>query len=99
MNWIFFSRIKDSLAVNDFPSGDLILRENRIVLTFIYRNLAMNLTLAGDLGLTTTTTLLRSKVFFPNMNKLTTQVLDLRTSYKSVTPSLDRHKLISQPLI
>ena len=29
-----FSRIKDSLVVND--SGDLILRENRIVLPSIY---------------------------------------------------------------
>ena len=31
------------------------------------------------------------------MDKITTQVLGLCTSCKSVTPSHDRHKLISQP--
>ena len=47
-----FSKNKDSLAVID--SGDLILRENRIVLLSIYRNLAVNLVHAGHLGLTKT---------------------------------------------
>ena len=66
----FFSKIKDSLAVND--TGDLILLENWIVLPFIYQNLAVNLAHAGHLGLTKTKALLRSKVFFPNMEKITT---------------------------
>ena len=90
-----FSRIKDSLAVND--TGHLILRENRIVLPSIHRNLAVNLAHTGHLGLTKTKALLRSKAFFPNMDKITRQVLGLCTFCKSVTPSHDRHKLISQP--
>ena len=90
-----FSRIKDSLEVNDI--GDLILRENRIVLPSNYRNLAVNLAHAGHLGLTATKAVLRSKVFFPNTDKITAQVSGLGTSCKSVTPSHDRHKLISEP--
>ena len=78
-------------------TGDLILRENRIVLSSIYGNLAVNLTNAGHFGLTKTKALLRSKVFFPSMDGITIQVLGLGTSYKSVIPSHDRHKLISQP--
>ena len=76
-------------------TGDLVLRENWIVLPFIYQNLAVNLAHAGHLGLTKTKALLRSKVFFPNMEKITT-VLGLCTFCKSVTPSHDRHKLIPQ---
>ena len=89
-----FSRIKDSLAMNDI--GGLILRENRIILSFIYRNLAVNLAHAGHLGLTKTKALLRSKVFLPNTDKITTDVLGLCTTCKSFTPSHDRDQLISQ---
>ena len=76
-------------------TGDLVLRENWIVLPFIYENLAVNLAHAGHLGLTKTKALLRSKVFFPNIEKITT-VLGLCTFCKSVAPSHDRHKLIPQ---
>ena len=76
-------------------TGDLILLENWIVLPFIYQNLAVNLAHAGHLGLTKTKALLRSKVFFPNMEKITT-VLGLWTFCKSVIPSHDPHKLIPQ---
>ena len=78
-------------------TGDLILRGNWIVLPSIYQNLAVNVAHAGHLGLTKTKALLRSKLFFPNMDKITTQVLGLCTSCKFVTPSHDRQKLISQP--
>ena len=44
-----FSKVKNFLAVND--NGDLILRENRIVLPSIYRNIAVNSARAGHLGL------------------------------------------------
>ena len=89
----FFLKIKDSPAVND--NSDLILQENWIALPSIYRNLAVNLVYAGHLGLTKAKALLKSKVFFPNVDKITTQVLG--TSCKSVTPSHHRQKLISQP--
>ena len=89
----FFLKIKDSPAVND--TSDLILQENWIALPSIYRNLAVNLVYAGHLGLTKAKALLKSKVFFPNVDKITTQVLG--TSCKSVTPSHHRQKLISQP--
>ena len=79
-----FSRINDFLTVKD--TGDLTLRENRIVLLSIYWNLAINLAHAGKLGLTKTKTLLRSRVFFPNIDKIAAQVLGLCTSCKSVTP-------------
>ena len=79
-----FSRIKDFLTVKD--TGDFTLRENRIVLPSIYWNLAINLAHAGKLGLTKTKTLLRSRVFFPNIDKIAAQVLGLCTSCKSVTP-------------
>ena len=64
-------------------AGYLILRENRIVLPSIYQNLAVNLAHSGNLEVTKTKALLRSKVFFPNMDKITTQLLDLFTSCKS----------------
>ena len=57
-----FSRIKDSLAVND--TGDLILRGNRIVLASLYRNFAVNLDHAGHLGLTKTKALLRYSIIY-----------------------------------
>ena len=79
-----FSRINDFLTVKD--TGDLTLRENRIVLPSIYWNLAINLAHTGKLGLTKTKTLLRSRVFFPNIDKIAAQVLGLCTSCKSVTP-------------
>ena len=51
-------------------TGDLILRQNRIVQPSIYRNLAVNLINAGHLGQTKTKALLRSKVFFQTWTKL-----------------------------
>ena len=82
-------------------TDDLILLENRIIVTYIYRNLAVNVVHARNLGLTKllqqNKALLTYKVFFPNMDKITTQVLGLCTSCKYITPSHDRHKLISQP--
>ena len=57
-----FSRIKDSLAVND--TGDLILRGNRIVLPSLYRNFAVNLDYAGHLGLTKTKALLSYSIIY-----------------------------------
>ena len=56
----------------------------------------MKLAHAGQLGLTKTKALLRSKEFFPNIDKVTTQILGLCTSCKSVTPSNDRQNLILQ---
>ena len=64
--------------------GDLILRENRIALLSIYRSSAVNF---AQLGLTKMKALLRSKVFFPNMDKITAQVLGPCASRKSVTIS------------
>ena len=57
----------------------------------------MNVTHAGHLGLTKPKVLIRSKVFFPNIDKITTPVLGLYSPWKSITPSHDLHKLISQP--
>ena len=82
MNWKLFWGIKDFLAVND--AGYLILWENRIVLPSIYQNLAVNLAHVESLEVTKSKALLRSKVFFPNMDKITTLLLDLFTSCKSV---------------
>ena len=65
--------------------GGLILRENRIALLSIYQSSAVNFAQLGDLGLTKMKALLRSKVFFPNMDKITAQVLGPCTSRKSVT--------------
>ena len=67
--------------------GGLILRENRIALLSIYRSSAVNFAQSGDLGLTKMKALLRSKVFFPNMDKITAQVLGPCASRKSVTIS------------
>ena len=50
MNGKFFSRMKNSVAVNS--AGDLILRENRIVLPSVYRKLIVNLASTGHLRLT-----------------------------------------------
>ena len=67
--------------------GDLILRENRIALLSIYRSSAVNFAQSGDLGLTKMKALLRSKVFFFYMDKITAQVLGPCASRKSVTIS------------
>ena len=48
------------------------------------------------LWLTKTKALLRSEIFFLNIDKITTQILALCFSYSSVTPWHNRHKL-SQP--
>ena len=85
------SDIDESLAKND--TGDLILRETWPVLPSIYWNIAANCTHAGHLGLTKTKALLRPKVFFPKMEETITSQC---TSYKFVTPSHGRHKLLAQ---
>ena len=58
-------------------TDDMNLRDNRIVLPSIYGNIAVNLAYAGHLGLVKIKALLRSTVFFPNLDKITTQVSDL----------------------
>ena len=79
-----FSSFQDFLAVNDM--SDLILQEKWIFLPSIYWSPAI-ITHAGHLGVTKTKALLRSKVFFPNIDKITTPILGLCTPCKSVTPS------------
>ena len=79
-----FSSFQNFLAVNDM--SDLILQEKWIFLPSIYWSPAI-ITHAGHLGVTKTKALLRSKVFFPNIDKITTPILGLCTPCKSVTPS------------
>ena len=51
----------------------------------------------GHLGLTKIKLLLRSKVFFPNIDKIIPPVLGLCTPYKSITQLHDQHKFLWQP--
>ena len=79
MNWKLFSVIKDFLEW--YRLFDFARKPNS---PSIYRNLAVNLAHAGHLEVTKTKALLRSKVFSRNMEKITTQVLGLFASRKSV---------------
>ena len=76
--------------------GNLILLEKWIFMPSIYWSPAI-ITHAGHLGVTKTKALLRSNVFFPDIDKITTPILGLCTTCKFVTPSWTWwHTLISQ---
>ena len=68
-----YRNIKDQLTVN--ANSDLILKANRIIIPESYENAVIQLSHEGHLGLTKMKSLLRSKVYFPNMDSKTEHFL------------------------
>ena len=59
-----FSRISQDLSLY----GDIVLRGDKLVLPVALYNKALNIAHEGHLGITRTKTLIRSKIWFPNIN-------------------------------
>ena len=62
-----YRNVKEQLTVNE--SSDLILKSNRIVIPGSFENIIIKLAHDGHLGITKTKALIRSKVYFPNMDE------------------------------
>ena len=63
-----FRHIKNEFSVS--ADNDLILRQNRIVLPTCYRRVAVKLAHMGHQGIEKTKALLRTKIYFVNMDNL-----------------------------
>lgn len=68
-----YRNIKDQLTVN--KESDLLLKLNRIVIPETLENTILQLAHVGHLGITKTKTLLRSKVYFPNIDEKTERLI------------------------
>ena len=64
-----YRNVKEQLTVT--PQSNLILKGNRIVIPETYENTVIKLAHIGHLGLTKMKALLRSKVYFPNIDSKT----------------------------
>ena len=63
-----YERMKNELTVSE--NNDLILNDNRIILPNTLQSVAVQLAHKGHLGIVKTKSLLRTKVYFPNMDKM-----------------------------
>ena len=63
-----YIRIADQLTIS--PNSDLIMRSNRIILPEAYQRIAIKLAHQGHMGIVKTKALLRSKVYFPDLDRL-----------------------------
>ena len=79
-----YDKIKNSLTYNNHH--EVILKDNRIVLPKVYLKIAITLAHHGYQGIMKTKALLRSKVFFFNMNKLVGEEIENCIACQSLTP-------------
>ena len=89
-------RVKDELAVG--ASGNLILRGTRIVIPKSLQEHVVNLAHEGHQGLVKTKSLLREKVWFPNIDKLTESKVKSCSACLITTPECKREPLQMSPL-
>ena len=89
-------RVKDELAVS--ASGNLILRGTRIVIPKSLQEHVVNLAHEGHQGLEKTKSLLREKVWFPNIDKLVESKVKSCTACLITTPECKREPLQMSPL-
>ena len=81
-----FSRVKQELCVSS--DGDLILRGNRIVIPKALRAKAVDLAHQHHVGIVKTKCLLRSKVWFPGIDKYVEQLIASCIPCLAVGPSV-----------
>ena len=81
-----YSRIASELTVDD----DLVLKSNRIVIPAELQNHVISLAHLGHLGIVKTKGLLRTKVYFPNLDKLVENYLAKCVACKSVITKQQR---------
>ena len=89
-------RVKDELAVS--TSGNLILRGTRIVIPKSLREHVVSLAHEGHQGLVKTKSLLREKVWFPNIDKLVESKVKSCSACLITTPECKRELLQMSPL-
>ena len=89
-------RVKDELAVS--ASGNLILRGTRIVIPKSLQEHVVNLAHEGHQGLVKTKSLLREKVWFPNIDKLVESKVQSCSACLITTPECKREPLQMSPL-
>lgn len=91
-----FQIIKESLTLNE--EQNIILKDNRIVLPKILRRIAVQLAHNGHLGIEKTKGLLRTKVYFPDLDKLVDELIRACIPCQSVTKQKVKPPLQNQPL-
>jgi len=89
-------RVKDELTVS--ASGNLILRGTRIVIPKSLQEHVVNLAHEGHQGLVKTKSLLREKVWFPNIDKLVEAKVKSCGVCSVATPESKREPLRMSPL-
>lgn len=89
-------RVKDELTVS--ASGNLILRGTRIVIPKSLQEHVVNLAHEGHQGLVKTKSLLREKVWFPNIDKLVETKVKSCGACSVATPESKREPLRMSPL-
>lgn len=89
-------RVKDELAVS--ASGNLILRGTRIVIPKSLQEHVVSLAHEGHQGLVKTKSLLREKVWFPNIDKLVESKVKSCSACLITTPECKREPLQMSPL-
>ena len=89
-------RVKDELTVS--ASGNLILRGTRIVIPKSLQEHVVNLAHEGHQGLVKTKSLLREKVWFPNIDKLVETKVKSCGACSVATPESKRGPLRMSPL-
>ena len=89
-------KVKDELTVS--ASGNLILRGTRIVIPKSLQDHVVNLAHEGHQGLVKTKSLLREKVWFPNIDKLVESKVKSCDACLVTTPECKREPLLMSPL-
>ena len=88
-----YDKIKNSLIYNNHH--EVILKDNCIVLLKVYHKIAITLEHQWHQGIIKTKALLRSKVFFFNMNKLVEEEIGNCITCQSLTPPRPPPPIIS----
>ncbi|CAI6367348.1 unnamed protein product [Macrosiphum euphorbiae] len=86
---------KDELAIT---SDGLLLKQNKIVIPKTLRKKVVKLAHTGHQGIEKTKSLLRSKVWFPNMNKMVTAETNTCIPCQAATPKTSTNPIMSSEL-
>lgn len=89
-----YAKLKDEMVC----SNEVILRDHRIVLPPSLQNKSIELAHKGHLGITKTKQLLRTKVWFPNLDALTERYIKFCIPCQAVTKQQHRDPIVSSPL-
>lgn len=89
-----YAKLKDEMVYSD----EVILRDHKIVLPPSLQNKSIELAHKGHLGITKTKQLLRTKVWFPNLDALTETYIKFCIPCQAVTKQQHRDPIVSSPL-